>query len=220
MTTALAVADRSPRITFRFGLSGLRWGREGQPAVLLMHGRGGRPAQFANFIAPLLERGRQVIALEAPANGEPLDEESAQMELAMAMLEAAVEIRELESVIGHSTGAVATALSLRHGLPADRAVLLAPASTITAGDTSFARNLRQLEIPALIVHDSADTIVPHAEAQAIARAWPGAQLLTTTGLGHWKVLTDPGVAEHVADFVARRRIAARTLEHAALATLQ
>ncbi len=220
MKISPASAEMGPRITFRFGLSGLRWGRDGQPAVLLMHGRGGRPAQFAEFIAPLLDRGRQVIALEAPVYGKSVDEESAQMELAMAMLEAAVEIRELESVIGHSMGAVTTALALRHGLPADRAVLLAPASTITAGDTGFARNLRKLEIPALIVHDSADTIVPHAEAQAVVRAWPGAQLLTTTGLGHWKVLTDPGVAEHVADFVARRRIAARTLEHAALATLQ
>ncbi|HZP13866.1 MAG TPA: alpha/beta fold hydrolase [Nevskiaceae bacterium] len=220
MTISPASAEGAPRVTFRFGLSALRWGHEGQPAVLMMHGVGGRPAQFTNLIPPLLARERQVIALEAPAHEYALDEEATQMELAMAMLEAAVEIRELETVVGHSLGAAAAALALAHGLPADRAVLLAPASTITAGDAAFARTLRKLDIPALVVHDSGDTIVPHAEAQAIARAWPGAQLLTTTGLGHWKILADPGVAEHVADFVARRRIAARTLHQAALATLQ
>src|SRR5690242_11091115 len=76
MTTSLAVAESAPRVTFRFGLSGLRWGRDGQPAVLMMHGAGGRPAQFTNFIAPLLARGRQVIALEAPAHEYALDEEA------------------------------------------------------------------------------------------------------------------------------------------------
>jgi pimeloyl-ACP methyl ester carboxylesterase len=202
----LAVAETATRITFRFGLSGLRWGAEGQPAALLMPGPQGRPTQFATFIAPLLARGRQVIALDAPVHLESLNEEARRMESAMALLEAAVEIRELDSIIGHSTGAVAGALALTHGLPADRAVLLAPASVITAGDEAFCRTLRQLEIPALIVHDSGDAIVPHAEAQALARCWPGAQLLTTTGLGHWKVLTDAGVAEQVADFVAGRRI--------------
>jgi len=218
--TSLIAAESGPRVTFRFGLSGVRWGREGQPAVLLMPGLGGRPAQFTHFIAPLLARGRQVIALDAPAHEPALDEEGTQMELAIAMLEAAVEIRELETVIGHSAGAAAAALALTHGLPAERAVLIAPASTITAGDARLARALRKLDIPALVVHDSGDTIVPHAEAQAIARAWPGAKLLTTTGLGHWKVLTDPRVAEQVADFVARRRIPARTLQQPALATLQ
>lgn len=247
----LAAAESARRITFRFGLSGLRWGDEGRPAVLLMHGWEGRPTQFANFVAPLLARGRQVIALDAPAHGESAGEEATLMEFAMALLEAAVEIRELEAVVGHSMGAVASAIALSQGLPADRAVLLASASSIedtlltfadafglpsraarrfvelmgrangiAAGDLDVSRMVRSLEIPALIVHDRDDAMVPYADGEAIARAWPGAQLLTTTGLGHWKLLTDASVAEQVADFLAGRKIAAQQLPESELVTLQ
>src|SRR5437879_13300304 len=57
-------AKSATQITFRFGLSGLRWGEEG-PAVLMMHGWEGSPTQFRHFIEPLLAAGRQVIALDA-----------------------------------------------------------------------------------------------------------------------------------------------------------
>ena len=65
----LGALERAERITFRFGLSGLRWGNSG-PVVLAMHGWSGRATQFAAFIEPLLASGRQVVALEAPAHGQ------------------------------------------------------------------------------------------------------------------------------------------------------
>ena len=49
----LGALERAERITFRFGLSGLRWGNSG-PVVLAMHGWSGRATQFAAFIEPLL----------------------------------------------------------------------------------------------------------------------------------------------------------------------
>ena len=223
----LPVAKSATRITFRFGLSGLRWGEEG-PAVLVMHGWEGRPTQFRHFVEPLLAAGRQVIALDAPANGASSGSEATLMEVAMSLLEAAVEIRSLDAVIGHSLGAAAVAIALAQGLPAERAVLIASPSRIedslhgfagvlglprraserlgelmgiSARELEITQQVSGLKIPALIVHDRDDTAVPFVEGQAIANAWPGARLLPTEGLGHWRVLTDSHVTHQVAAFL-------------------
>lgn len=58
------------------------------------------------------------------------------------------------------------------------------------------------DIPALIVHDRADPMVPFADGQRIAEAWPGATLIGTEGLGHARILRDPGVLAAVVAFVA------------------
>lgn len=56
--------------------------------------------------------------------------------------------------------------------------------------------------PALIVHDRHDDEVPPGDGAAIAAAWPGARLLETTGLGHFRLLRDAAVIDEVAAFVA------------------
>lgn len=56
--------------------------------------------------------------------------------------------------------------------------------------------------PTLVVHDRNDPLVPFADGEAIASAWPKARLVTTSGLGHNRILGDPGVIEKVVEFVA------------------
>jgi pimeloyl-ACP methyl ester carboxylesterase len=55
--------------------------------------------------------------------------------------------------------------------------------------------------PALIVHDRDDPDVPYAHGEEIARAWPGAELLTTNGLGHRAVVRDPKVIQRTVAFL-------------------
>lgn len=55
--------------------------------------------------------------------------------------------------------------------------------------------------PTLIIHDQKDKEVAFTEAEQIADAWPTAQLVTTDGLGHQRILRDPGVVSKVVDFV-------------------
>jgi len=117
-------------ITFRFGLTGRRWGDWG-PIVLLLHGRDDEPASFGALVAPLLAAGRQVIVLDDPSQ-EPFDETSRVSEFAAAIGEAAVEIRELESVVGHGRGAAAAAQALDQGLDAQRAVLIGSTDAVGA----------------------------------------------------------------------------------------
>lgn len=59
--------------------------------------------------------------------------------------------------------------------------------------------------PALVVHDRDDHEVPPFNGQAIAAAWPAAHWLETTGLGHRRVLRDPGVIDGIAGFFAPLR---------------
>jgi predicted alpha/beta hydrolase family esterase len=55
--------------------------------------------------------------------------------------------------------------------------------------------------PLLLVHDRQDAETGWADSDAIARAWPGARLVTTTGLGHRRILRDPAVVAEVAGFL-------------------
>lgn len=58
--------------------------------------------------------------------------------------------------------------------------------------------------PALFVaHDERDREMPHAASAALVAGWPGAALLTTTGLGHRRLLADPAVVDAVTGFVDR-----------------
>ncbi|WP_460575508.1 alpha/beta fold hydrolase [Hymenobacter coalescens] len=53
----------------------------------------------------------------------------------------------------------------------------------------------------LLLHDCQDESVPFAEAQDVARSWPGLEFHPTTGLGHNKIMRDQGVIRRVVAFL-------------------
>jgi pimeloyl-ACP methyl ester carboxylesterase len=52
-------------------------------------------------------------------------------------------------------------------------------------------------VPLLVIHDDGDRMVPYAEAGRIMSANPHARLLTTTGLGHSRLLAGDAVLDAV-----------------------
>ena len=62
-------------------------------------------------------------------------------------------------------------------------------------------NVRELEVPALIIHDEVDHSVPWEQGKIIANAWPGAQFLKTSGLGHGRILRDKAIVKAAVDFI-------------------
>lgn len=66
---------------------------------------------------------------------------------------------------------------------------------------SPAAHARSLRIPALVIHDRDDRAVPLGEGRALARAWGGARLIETEGLGHRRILTDPQAIKQAVSFV-------------------
>ncbi len=64
---------------------------------------------------------------------------------------------------------------------------------------------------ALIVHDLGDREVPWAEGERYARHWPGARLLTTTGLGHHRIVDDAGVIDAALRFLRGESVGERVV---------
>lgn len=60
---------------------------------------------------------------------------------------------------------------------------------------------KRLALPALIIHDADDRSVPIAEAETLARAWRGAELVRTRSLGHRRILADAEVIRRAVQFV-------------------
>ena len=61
---------------------------------------------------------------------------------------------------------------------------------------------RALTVPGLVIHDEDDRDVPWQEGAAVANAWPGAEFVRTSGLGHRRILRDPDVIARVTAFIA------------------
>jgi pimeloyl-ACP methyl ester carboxylesterase len=61
-----------------------------------------------------------------------------------------------------------------------------------------------IRAPALVVHDVDDEDVSFAAGLALARAWPGARMVATRGLGHRAILRDAQVVRDATDFLAAR----------------
>ena len=47
----------------------------------------------------------------------------------------------------------------------------------------------QINIPALMFHDTADNVTPIEDSRAIAKVWKNVQFIETTGLGHTRRTT-------------------------------
>jgi pimeloyl-ACP methyl ester carboxylesterase len=71
--------------------------------------------------------------------------------------------------------------------------------------------LKDFDRPVLVVHDMDDTDVLYADALRMARAGRHVALHTTSGLGHRRVLKDPGVHAAVCDHVRGAALAGQPL---------
>ena len=65
--------------------------------------------------------------------------------------------------------------------------------------------------PALVVHDLEDREVPWAEGERYARYWPQARLLSTTGLGHHRIVAQPEVIADALRFLAGETVGERVV---------
>lgn len=210
-------------------LAAMQWG-EG-PTVVLAHGWNGRGTQLGAFVEPLRRRGYRVVAFDAPGHGRTAGHRATLTAFADSILAVSRAVGPVHAVIGHSAGALAAMLAQVAGLEAGRLVLLAPpsgphewvedlATQLQLGDDVKQRIIdrvedymarwpsiratevaRSVDVPLLVCHDQDDPHVQWESARAIAEAAPHSALLTTHGLGHHRILRDPGVVDRVVDFV-------------------
>ena len=63
--------------------------------------------------------------------------------------------------------------------------------------------------PLLVFHDREDRDVEWTNGEAIAAAWPDAELVSTSGLGHRRIVHDPNVVARAVSFLAPSSAATR-----------
>jgi pimeloyl-ACP methyl ester carboxylesterase len=68
-------------------------------------------------------------------------------------------------------------------------------------DYSLAETAREMTTPLLVIHDREDEDTLWVDGVALVESWPGAQLITTTGLGHRRILREASVIEAAARFI-------------------
>jgi len=210
-------------------LRGWRFG-EG-PTVLLVHGWGGRGGQLAPLVPPLVTAGCAVVAFDAPAHGASTGRLASGIAFAeaIAAVAARVEARAALGHSMGAAGlgwALASGLALDAAVMlcpprsvggyfrqfCDALALPPPVEDAIRGrlrrrygvapeEFDLCRRAGESSTPLLVVHDRDDREVPWTDGAAVARAWPGATLSSTSGLGHRGLLRDASVGASIASFV-------------------
>jgi pimeloyl-ACP methyl ester carboxylesterase len=67
------------------------------------------------------------------------------------------------------------------------------------------RHAQDMKAPLLVLHDELDRAVPLSCSESLVAHWPGAELRRTQGLGHKRILRDPGAIAASLDFIAQGR---------------
>ena len=123
-SAALAAARRTIVRDGDSAVTTWTWGHG--PVVLLVHGWGGRGAQLASFVGPLVAHGYSVVTFDAPGHGVSPERRSSIVAFVSAIQAVARTLGPVRGVVAHSIGTVAAGRALYDGLGADAAVFIAP----------------------------------------------------------------------------------------------
>ncbi|MBS1602185.1 MAG: alpha/beta fold hydrolase [Bacteroidetes bacterium] len=137
------------RLSFRLdghSIRGHRWSPAGQAdkRVLIAHGWESASRNFESYVSPLLKKGYEVVAFDAPAHGRS-GGRSTTLPGYVDMLRAVHQsFGPFDSYMGHSLGGLALALLLENTPhhPDTRLVLVAPAVETTTAVAMFSKLLR------------------------------------------------------------------------------
>jgi pimeloyl-ACP methyl ester carboxylesterase len=228
-----ALIARGTRVALPDGLHATAWGAG--PTVLLVHGWEGRGAQLGALVDPLVAAGYRVIALDGPAHGDSPGTTTTGPEFARALVATRDAVGPLAAIVGHSFGGFTSWLAVSRGLHTARVVTIGTPASVPEVLRDFLRLIRlpepalpsmiaalearvgapmasfevdafapNIDVPVLVVHDTDDREVPYADGQRLASVF-GARLLTTTGLGHRRILFAPEVVTAVVEFIEEGR---------------
>jgi pimeloyl-ACP methyl ester carboxylesterase len=207
------------------------WSMGHGPAILLVHGWGGRGAQMRAFVPALVGAGYRAVVFDGPAHGVS-GGRSTNLPAFGDAVAAVAGATCARGVIAHSLGGLSTLLALSRGLSLSRAVLLgAPSNAeriwrdfaralglsdtvaadahrrlerrigVTFGDLNVSSYASRIATPVLVFHDRDDGEVPWGAGEENARLLPGGRLVTTHGLGHRGILRNGGVVEQAVRFL-------------------
>jgi pimeloyl-ACP methyl ester carboxylesterase len=121
-------------------LKGYRWNK-GQPTkILILHGFASAAHKFHRYVLPLIEKGYEVIAFDAPAHGSSGGKKTNALEYKTMIKKVMENHGPINGFISHSFGGLALSLALEETTHTanTKVVLIAPATeSTTAIDNTF-----------------------------------------------------------------------------------
>lgn len=136
------VFKEAEEIQFRFDsydIVGYRWNKGGKRKVLIIHGFESTVVNFQSYIDPLIQKGYEVMAFDAPAHGRSSGKQVTGIVYRDFIKHIHAGYGPVESYMGHSFGGFALSLALAE-IPHDenfRAAFIAPSSETTTAITNF-----------------------------------------------------------------------------------
>ena len=139
-------------------IRGYRWNHPQAVKVLILHGFGSAACKFERYVSPLVKKGYEVLAFDAPAHGDSDGKTTNAVEYS-AMIKRVIELYgPIRGFIAHSFGGIALSLALEETVHDEntRIVFIAPATeTTSAVDGAFA----MLKINDAAVRKEFDSII-------------------------------------------------------------
>jgi pimeloyl-ACP methyl ester carboxylesterase len=68
-------------------------------------------------------------------------------------------------------------------------------------NASIEKNKLLSKVKGMIIHDQNDKLVPFKQAKQLSNMWPNATFVTTTGLGHSRILKDNSVISKIIEYL-------------------
>lgn len=101
-----------------------RWG-DGPKTVLVVHGWAGRATQFRRFVKPFIKEGYQVVGFDGPAHGRSTGKSTNLNEFLKVIRALNSRFGNIDGIIAHSFGGVASLYAVAEGLPVRNVVTIA-----------------------------------------------------------------------------------------------
>ncbi len=139
-------------------VKGHRWNHPQTNKVLLLHGFGSAAYKFDGYVTPLIKKGYEVIAFDAPAHGDSGGKTTTAIEYSEMIAKAMELYGPIKGFIAHSFGGIALSLvmeNIRHDANT-KIVFIAPATeTTSAIDGAFT----MLKINDAIIREEFDQLI-------------------------------------------------------------
>ena len=115
------------------------WGQG--PAILLVHGWGGRGSQVAAFAQPLVEAGYRVVTFDGLAHGDSPGKQTTLIDFFQIIKILDSSEGPFEAMIGHSFGGVAAALAMTEGVNTKKLVTIGSPASMTCIFEEFGKQI-------------------------------------------------------------------------------
>ncbi len=122
-------------------IHGYRWNHPQAVKVLILHGFGSAAGKFERYVPPLVKKGYEVLAFDAPAHGSSDGKTTNAVEYSEMIKQVIKDYGPIQGFIAHSFGGIALSLALEQTAHDEhtRIVFIAPATeTTSAVDGAFA----------------------------------------------------------------------------------